>query len=111
MAGKDWAYRFLKTHNLTLRTTQQTIFVRVIGFNRVQVKFFQNLTELYQEYKFPPSAIFNMDESGLSAVANKVPKVVSTKGKKVVGNVSSGERIRVPFVQLNKHFIYNVLSF
>jgi hypothetical protein len=91
--GKDWAYRFVKTHNLSLRTPQQTSLERVMGFNTVQVnKFFQNLTELYQKYKFPPSAILNMDESGLSTVPNKVRKVATAKGKKVVGKVSSGER-------------------
>jgi hypothetical protein len=55
ITGKDWEYRILKT-------PQQTSLERVMGFNTVQVnKFFQNLTEFYQKYKFPPSAIFNMD--------------------------------------------------
>jgi hypothetical protein len=93
MAGKDCAYRFLKTHNLSLIIPQQTSIWRVMGFSTVQVnKFFQDLTELYKKYKFPPSAIFNIDESGLSTVPNKVPEVVTAKGKKVVGKVSSGER-------------------
>jgi hypothetical protein len=66
-----------------------------MGFNTVQVnKFFQHLTELYRKYKFSPSAIFNMDESGLSTAPNKVPKVVTTKGKKVVGK-ERGESITV----------------
>jgi hypothetical protein len=29
MAGKDWAYQFLKTHNFCLRTPQQTSLGRV----------------------------------------------------------------------------------
>lgn len=45
-----------------------------------------------EKYKFPSSRIFNMDESGLSTVPNKTPKVVSKKGQKLVGKIVSGER-------------------
>lgn len=93
LAGKDWAYKFMKTYNLSLRTPQQTSLGRMMGFNKIQVnRFFENLTELYNKYTFLPSAIFNMDETGLSTVPNRVPKVVSSKGKKLVGKISSGER-------------------
>lgn len=36
--------------------------------------------------------MFNVDETGLSTVPNKTPKVISTLGKKSVGKVSSAER-------------------
>jgi hypothetical protein len=37
---------------------------------------------MYQKFQFPPSRILNMNETGMSTVPNKVPKVISTKGKK-----------------------------
>jgi hypothetical protein len=44
------------------------------------------------EKKFPAHRKFNMDESGISTVPNRVPKVISPKGKKIVCRVTSGER-------------------
>lgn len=93
MPGKEWALSFLKRHKLSLRTPSKTSLARIMGFNKVQVDvFFKNLEELIAKHKFPPSRIFNMDESGINTVPNKAPKVVSTRGKKCVGKVSSAER-------------------
>ncbi|KAJ8890757.1 hypothetical protein PR048_010266 [Dryococelus australis] len=75
MAGKNWAYRFIQTHNLALITPQKMTLGRIMGFNKNQVKvFFENLSLCYEKYKFPPRFL------------------IWTKGKKLVGNVSSGER-------------------
>lgn len=54
--------------------------------------FFDNLASLYQKYRLSPSAVYNMDASGISTVPNKISKVFSTKGNKIVGKVSSAER-------------------
>lgn len=93
MAGKDWAYGFLKKFNLSLRTPSKTSVARAMGFNKMQLDlYFSNLKALMEKYQFPSSRIFNMDESGLSTVPNKTPKVVSIRGKKVVGKITSAER-------------------
>lgn len=94
MAGRDWVESFLKRHpDLTLRQSTATSLARVIGFNKVQVdRFYQNLKEIYDRHKFKPNRIYNVDETGMSTVPKKTPKVVSTKGKKVVGKVVSAER-------------------
>jgi hypothetical protein len=39
-----------------------------------------------------PGDVFNMDETGVKTTAEKPPKVVSTRGKKQVGVISSGEK-------------------
>ena len=93
MAGKDWLNGFCKRQNLSLRTPQQCSLNRALGFNKVQCeRFFDNLKECYVEKGFRPHRVFNMDESGISTVPNKTPKVISSKGKKGVCKVSSGER-------------------
>ena len=93
MAGVDWARSFMSRHNLVLRTPQKTSVGRIMGFNKPQVSiFFDNLTELMTKFQFPPSRVFNMDESGIPTVPNKVPKVISPKGKKLVGKVVSADR-------------------
>lgn len=92
-AGKEWALSFMRRHNLSLRTPQQTSLGRMMGFNRVQVGiFFNNLREITTKYRFTADRIYNMDETGMSTVPNNVPKVVSATGKKAVGKISSGER-------------------
>lgn len=93
IAEKEWGLKFLKKHKLSLRTPANTSLARVMGFNKTQVElFFQNLEELMAKHKFSPSRVYNMDESGISTVPNRMPKVVSTRGKKAVGKISSSER-------------------
>jgi len=64
-----------------------------MGFNHTQVDLFYILlhTEL-QDHKFTAGTIFIMDESGLSTVPNRLPKVVSARGKLGVNKIVSGER-------------------
>nr|XP_034195125.1 uncharacterized protein LOC117611280 [Osmia lignaria] len=94
MAGRDWVYSFLKRHpELKLRQPTPTSVARAMGFNQTQVNtFYDNLQSLYNKYKFPPSRIFNMDESGINTVPKKIPKVISMKGKKLVGKIILAER-------------------
>lgn len=51
-----------------------------------------NLQNVYNKLNIPPSRIFNMDEAGISTVPNKIPKVISIKGKKIVGKSVTAER-------------------
>lgn len=94
MAGRDWVECFLKRHpQLVLRQSAATSLARAMGFNKIQVdKFYKNLKDVYLKYNFQPSRIYNVDETGISTVPKKMPKVVTTKGKKVVAKIVSAER-------------------
>lgn len=95
MAGKDWLYGFLKRHQkkLSLRDPENTSISRAIGFNKQVVgKFFDLLESLYNKYKFSPSDIYNVDETGITTVPNKPSKVLALRGKKQVGVLTSAER-------------------
>ena len=94
MAGTEWLRLFMRRHpELSLRTPTSTSVARAIGFNKPQCdRYFQNLASLLDTYKFPAHAIYNMDETGISTVPNKPPKVISTKGKRCVNKISGAER-------------------
>ncbi|XP_050305083.1 uncharacterized protein LOC126742485 [Anthonomus grandis grandis] len=94
MAGRDWVAEFLKRHQqLELRQSTPRSLARAIGFNRAQVdRFFISLNLLYEKYKFYASRVYHVDETGISTVPKKTPRVVSAKGKKVVVKVVSAER-------------------
>lgn len=93
-AGKDFYYDFMKRHpDLRLRTAESTSLQRAAGFSKEQVdRFFDKLTELMNKYKFSPSKIFNADETGVTCVQTHRLKVMSVKGKKQVGKLTSAER-------------------
>lgn len=96
LAGKDWTFSFMHRYGLSLRTPQQTSLARMMGFNRVQMTvFFNNLSELVTKHRFSPKRIFNMDETGLSVVPNKVPKVMSVSGKKGSGRKLCAARLNL----------------
>jgi hypothetical protein len=94
MAGKDWVYGFLKRHpDLSLRQPTATGIGRANAFNKVQVKrHFNNLEHLLTKFKFHQHRIFNMDETGVSTVPKKTAKVITSKGKRSVNKIVSGER-------------------
>ncbi|CAH1983103.1 unnamed protein product [Acanthoscelides obtectus] len=94
MAGKHWLRGFLSQHpDLSLRCPTSTSIARAMGFNKPQCeRFYKNLAELMDKYKFPPTSIYNMDETGLSTVPNNPPRVISKKGKRAVNKISSAER-------------------
>lgn len=101
-AGKDFYYTFLQRHpELSLRNAESTSLQRAVGFNRPQVaRFFNKLEDLMQKYNFRANKIFNADETGVSTVHECRHKVVSIKGKKQVGKMTSGERGRTITVLL-----------
>lgn len=92
-AGKHFYKNFMERHpELSLRTPESTSLMRCVGFNKPQVElFFNKLDSLIEKHHFPPSRIYNADETGVSCV-HKNQKVLSTKGKRQVGKLTSGER-------------------
>ncbi|CAG4984225.1 unnamed protein product [Parnassius apollo] len=92
-ATRKWLKGFLARHKvLSLRQPTGTSFARVKGFTKENVKsFFDLLEKEFELFKFPPTRIYNVDETGLSIVQSKTPKVLATRGKKQVGALTSAE--------------------
>jgi len=96
MAGKDFFFLAFKKRNpdLALRTPEATRLMRATGFNKPQVdQFFDLLLKLQEQFGFQASQIYNADEKGVSTV-HKNDKVLSLKGRKQVGKLTSAERGR-----------------
>lgn len=63
---------------------------RISAFNKVEL-FIKHLEELMIKYKFCPTKIYNMDETGITTV--QVPgKIFRPKGQKSIGSITSWER-------------------
>ncbi|PSN41272.1 hypothetical protein C0J52_14336 [Blattella germanica] len=93
MAGKAFYNGFMaRFPELSLRTPESMSMMRATGFNKHQVSnFFVKLEYLYSKQMFPPLRIYNADETGISCVHENT-KVISLKGKRQVGKLTSGER-------------------
>jgi hypothetical protein len=50
------------------------------------------LKNIFRKHNFSPNRIFNMDESGSSAIPSKLPKVTAEKSKILVGKIESAAR-------------------
>lgn len=96
IAGKDWLYGFLRRNpEIKLRQPEGTSINRIASFNSESTKkFFANLKMLMDIHNFPPHKIFNMDETGVTVVQKKCPKVYGPKGAKKIGAAISAERGR-----------------
>lgn len=93
MAGEDWCYKFMKDFSFSFRTPEATSVGRLMCFNKTNVdKFFDELRKIRLDKHYQAHQIFNVDESGLSTVPTKQPKVISPIGVKRVAKVVSAER-------------------
>lgn len=96
LAGKDWLYGFLKRHpEIKLRQPEGTSIYRIAAFNQEEVGYFySNLQETFKKHTFPPHRIYNQDETGITTVQKRCPKVYGPRGAKKVGAATSAERGR-----------------
>lgn len=93
LAEADWCYKFMNDFKLSFRTPETTSVGRLMCFNETNtIAFFKTLMEVRTEKQYNPHQIFNLDESGLSTVPTKQPKVISPIGVKRVAKVVSAER-------------------
>ena len=94
MAGNKWLLGFIERHpQLSIREPEATSMSRAVAFNRPQVsRFFDILKSLLEkDITMDGSRIWNMDESGVTAV-HKPGRIIAKKGSKQVGKITSGER-------------------
>lgn len=74
-ASKDWLVGFLNRNK------------KLCGVG----DFFSKLRDLYERYQFPPSSVYNIDETGVTTV--QVPgKTLAEQGKKQIGKMTYGKR-------------------
>lgn len=91
--GRHFIEWFMKEYKVSLRTPESTSIARLMAFNKENVSQFYNvLREAREKYLFQPHQIYNVDETGVSTVATKNPKILTPKGKRRVIKISSAER-------------------
>ena len=91
-ASQDFWLGFRHRNNLTIRAPEATSLARASAFNAHTVgAFFDNLGGVLDRNHFEAKDIFNVDETGCTTV-QKPKNVVSEKGVKQVGAISSAER-------------------
>lgn len=94
-AGYDWLQLFLSRHpDISVRKSEGVSLARVQGMDRSEVaEYFSLLKNILEENELinKPSALFNMDETGLQ-LNNRPGQVLAEKGSKVVHTITSGEK-------------------
>jgi hypothetical protein len=75
-----------------LRQPTGTSTARVTGFSTEQLGIFFGLYENeLAAHDYPPSRIFNVEETGLTVVQKK-QKILALKGKRQIGDLTAAER-------------------
>jgi hypothetical protein len=82
----------MKRHSdeLSLRQPTGTSTATSTGFGKEQMGIFFDLYEKELSARdYPPSLIFSVDETGLTVVQKKQPKVLALKGKRQFGALTA----------------------
>ena len=80
-------------NKLSLRQPTGTSADRATGFSKEHVRvFFDLYGKELAAHDYPPSRIFNVDETGLTVVQKKQPKILALKGKRQIGALTAAER-------------------
>lgn len=92
-AGIDWMKLYIHRHpDLSIRKPENTSLARALSFNKTNVsEFFTNYKNLMIRYKFQPSRIFNLDETGITTVvpAPSVSLIIFTLQKININVISN----------------------
>lgn len=100
-AGAHWLKDFMRRNGLSLRAPEQTSAARARGFNRISVqKFYDLLGELIEKFHYTADRIYNVDETGITTVAKKPSKIVTVRGRRQVGILTSAERGQLVTVEV-----------
>jgi hypothetical protein len=86
--GDDWLTNFISKYKLSLRISESTSIRHLMSFNKPNIEtYISLLKKLSLKYKFEASQIFNINETGISTVPNKLPKVLSPTGSRRVAKL------------------------
>jgi len=92
-AGKKWLRSFLKRHPvLPIGTPERNICSSGESLYIKKARFFGIYESELRKVNHQAHRIFNVDVTGITTVQHRHSKVVSMKGKKDVGSVTSAER-------------------
>ena len=63
-----------------------------VSTDRLLGKLFDVLEKIFEEHPFPPTNIYNVDETGMTTIQNKPSQMLALKGRHQVGAITSAER-------------------
>ena len=84
--GDSWFFWFKQRHpHLVMRKPQGLEVARAKAMNPITChEFYKNLLQLYNKFAYPPSNIWNVDESGCNASKSGLDRVLARKGVRSV---------------------------
>ncbi|XP_067140159.1 uncharacterized protein [Centruroides vittatus] len=82
-----------RNSNLSLRILEATSAARAVGFNKVAITaFFELLSSVVNKHKLTPERIYDCDETEISCVPKSKGRIISVKGRRQVGALTSAKR-------------------